>query len=135
MAEATRTKVITTVKEVKTMVYLMCCSCGYLLKLKAEEEQPPQKCPACSQPCTFLNVTSYRPEHGLGNPDAGIMASVLDQVKAFQRTKAAAPRRGGLLESYLTDQLCREAALIAMRELLEQKKKAGTLRVRDTVTS
>jgi len=117
------------------MVYLMCCSCGYLLKLKAEEEQLPQKCPACSQACTFLNVTSYRPEHGLGNPDAGVMAAVLSQAQAFRRTKASAPRRGGLLESYLTDQLCREAALIAMRELLEQMKKAGTLRVRKAVTA
>lgn len=135
MKEVTGTKETTTMKEEKTMVYLMCCSCGYLLRLKAEEETPPQKCPACHQGCTFLNVTSYRPEYGVGNPDAGVMASVLNQAQASQAAKAGAPSPRGLLESFYVDLLCREAAMIALRELLEQKRKVGQLRVREPVTA
>jgi len=110
------------------MVYFMCCGCGYLLKLKVNPDVPPHECPACNQACAFVNVTSYRPEVGEGNPDPQIMASLL---KEAERAKVhPAPRVRSLMEPYHIDSLCREAALMALRDLLEQKRKAGLLRVR-----
>jgi hypothetical protein len=115
------------------MVYFMCYSCGYLLRLNAGEEPPPHECPACHQASAFVNVTSYRPEVGEGNPDPQIMASLL---KEAEKAKAhSAPRVRSLMESYHIDALCREAALIALRDLLEQKKKAGLIRVREPATT
>ena len=114
------------------MLYFMCANCGYLLKLKVGEK-PPHKCPTCGQVCAFLNVTSYRPEHGLGNPDARVMASLMSKAQASKKENA--PRAKGLLHSYHIDTLCREAAMIALQETLEQKKKAGQLRTRELITT
>lgn len=108
------------------MLYFMCYGCGYLLKLG--EGQPPRECPACGQAYGFVNVTSYRPEIGVGNPDPEVMASLLKEAATWKRTKAPA-RDQGLMGSHL-DALCREAAQKALRELLEQKRKAGVLRER-----
>ena len=117
------------------MVHFMCCGCGYLLKLSVDEGSPPHECPACGQACAFVNVTSYRPEVGEGTPDPQIMASLLKQAETRRMATAqSAPRARGLLESYHVDALCKEAALVALRDLLEQKRKAGLLRVRKPLT-
>ena len=128
-----KTRGTNTLKEVTTMVYFMCCSCGYLLRLRVNPDVPPHKCPACDQTCAFVNVTSYRPEVGEGNPDPQIMASLLKEAEVWKKAKAQPTRRAqGLMGSHIDD-LCREAALMALRDLLEQKRKAGLLRVRKPV--
>jgi len=115
------------------MVYFMCCSCGHLLRLRVDDVAPPHECPACGQTCSFVNVTSYQPEVGEGNPDPQIMALLLKQADAWKRAKAQPTRRAQGLMTSRTDALCREAALMALRDLLEQKRKAGLLRVREPV--
>jgi len=121
-------------KEVTTLAYFMCCGCGYLVKLDLESNVPPHECPACGQTCAFVNVTSYRPEFGAeGNPDTKIMALLLDAAEAQKKERAGVAQRTQGLMSSRTYALCREAALIALRESLEQKRKAGLLRVREPV--
>ena len=115
------------------MVYFMCYGCGYLLRLKVDNESPPHECPACSQACAFVNVTSYRPEVGVGNPDTKLMEYVLDATEAWKKARANGVRASQGLMSSRTGALCREAALIALRDLLEQKRKAGLLRSREPV--
>lgn len=113
------------------MEYFMCCSCGYLLKLNVEEGAPPNECPSCQQAGAFVNVTSYRPDIGEGKADEKIMALLLEKVEAWNRAKVQpAGRAQGLMTSRV-DALCREAALMALRDLLEQKRKAGLLRERE----
>lgn len=113
------------------MVYFMCSGCGYLLRLEVANESPPPECPACGQACAFVNVTSYRPEVGVGNPDTKLMEYVLDATEASKKARAQGARGSQGLMSPRTDALCQEAALIALRDLLEQKRKAGLLRRRE----
>ncbi|HNU70488.1 MAG TPA: hypothetical protein PLG17_00625 [Thermodesulfobacteriota bacterium] len=47
------------------MTIWKCNHCNYLLEALA----PPEQCPACSQKCTFIDVTCYTPE--CGGPDSG----------------------------------------------------------------
>ena len=115
------------------MVYFMCCGCGHLLRLKVEEGPPPHECPNCGQTCAFVNVTSYRPEVGEGNPDPQIMALLLKEAEAWKKAKVQPTVRAQGLMSSRVNALCREAALMALRDLLEQKRKAGLLRVREPV--
>jgi len=113
------------------MTYFMCHSCGRLVRLETNPAVPPHECPDCGEACAFVNVTSYRPEFGVGNPDTEIMGLLLAEARN-RRGTALAQRTQGLMSSRVDD-LCREAALVALRELLAQKKKAELVRVREGV--
>ncbi|MGI6712518.1 MAG: rubredoxin-like domain-containing protein [Bacillota bacterium] len=45
------------------MTKFMCSICKYTL----ESEAPPEKCPSCSNSCSFVDATCYTPECGCEN--------------------------------------------------------------------
>ena len=114
----------TTISKEGTMkTYFMCSGCGYLLTL--EPEVVPHTCPACGQACAFINVTAYRPEASGTGPDTKVMALLLDEARAQERTRATQIRRTRGLMGSDANALCREAALMALRELLKEHKRKG----------
>jgi rubredoxin len=64
------------------MAYFKCDNCGNTL----EATTPPEICPACSQKCSFVDVTCYTPE--CGGPDSqNINPTMLKKENATDKTQ------------------------------------------------
>ena len=76
------------------MTHWMCTTCGYYLQASA----PPERCPSCSQPCVFNDITCYRPEcGGEQNIDPLLVGGTLQSLKGMP--KAAVRPGAPLVES------------------------------------
>ena len=47
-------------QESREVLYWKCAHCAHVV----EGDQPPERCPACMEKCSFRNVTCYTPECG-----------------------------------------------------------------------
>ena len=79
------------------MTHWMCTTCGYYL----QDPAPPERCPSCSQACTFNDVTCYRPEcGGDANIDPLLVGHTLRMLKGTPepavKPKLTAPLSEGL---------------------------------------
>ena len=102
------------------MAYFMCQYCGCLVNLGLDANVPPHKCPVCDQTCAFVNVTCYTPEcGGESNLDPRIIACVFRTAARHKKNARVGSAQRTSVSSD-SGALCREAALIAIREFRNQ---------------